>query len=202
MLSLISCSNSSIETPVTAVVDETTRMIACPQGSEIAVTTGYIYYVIEGTTAEQLRDQMNQSGRKDKYGNHWDAYTDWYITWSYPYDQTAHGCSVGEIEVEVEVNFEFPEWNVPVNVSQDLITQWGDFLRALQKHEDGHYEIAIDAACEILQGIYSLPSYPSCLNLDEAVEIKTEQILDVYREREKDYDRDTDHGKSQGVSFP
>ncbi len=201
-LSLMNCSNSSIDTSAPAVVNETTKVIACPQGSDISVTTGYVYYEIEGATAEQLRDQMNQFGRKDEYGNHWDAYTEWFITWFYPYAQNADGCSTGEIEVEVEVNFEFPEWNIPANASRDLISQWDDFLRALQKHEDGHREIAIDAACEILQDINSLPSYPSCLKLDEAVETTTEQILDLYREREKDYDRDTEHGKSQGVSFP
>ena len=200
--SLVSCLYSPIDPSVPAVVDETTRVIACPQGSEITVTTGYLYYEIEGLTAEQLRDQMNQLGRKDEYGNHWDAYTEWYITWLYPYAQNAEGCSIGEIEIEVEVTFEFPRWNASASASPDLITKWDDFLNALQNHEDGHYAIAIDAACEILVAINSLSSYPSCLSLDETVETTTEQILDLYRERETDYDRDTEHGRSQGVSFP
>ncbi len=41
-----------------------------------------IYYQISGTTAQELRQQMNQKGP----GNY-DGYTQWHVKWNYRYQQ-------------------------------------------------------------------------------------------------------------------
>lgn len=170
--------------------------------SEVSISTSRVFYHIAGSTEDQLRSQMNQLGHQDDYGNNWDAYTDWYVSWSYPYSQNSEGCSVGEIRVEIEITFIFPIWDKPSTVSQDLAAKWDDFVTRLQIHEDGHRDIAVQAACGVLDELYSLPSYRSCDEFEQAADETAEQILNLYRDKESDYDQETGHGLSQGVSFP
>jgi predicted secreted Zn-dependent protease len=201
-LFLSACSISSLGTLASTSIEKTTDVFSCSESSEVFISTSRVFYNIAGSTADQLRSQMNQHGYRDDDGNHWDAYTDWYVSWSYTYSQNTEGCSAVDIQVEVDITFIFPIWDMPSNVSQDLATKWDDYVTSLQIHEDGHRDIAVQAACGILEELNSLQSYGYCSEFEQAADVTAEQILNLYREMESDYDQETGHGLSQGVSFP
>lgn len=76
------CSVSSFELLTPTAKDKTTEVFNCSQNTEVSISTDYIYYRITGSKVSKLRTQMDQLGRKDEFGHHWDAYTEWYVTWS------------------------------------------------------------------------------------------------------------------------
>ena len=73
---------------------------------------------------------------------------------------------------------------------------------ALVKHEDGHKAIGTNAADYIRDAGFKLPPEPLCSELARSVDKMTSEILERYRQREREYDRDTDHGRTQGARFP
>jgi predicted secreted Zn-dependent protease len=145
---------------------------------------------------------MDQLGHTDESGHHWDAYTEWYVNWSYPYSTTRDNCTTGPVKVQVKITFTFPQWNAPENTPQDLIDKWDAYLSALQIHEDGHKQIAILAGYEILQAMNALSAYPSCTELEQAADTIGEDVLEQHRQQEAIYDQNTEHGVTQGVHFP
>lgn len=144
---------------------------------------------------------MDQLGLADKSGRY-DAYTRWYVSWSYPYSTEGGKCTTGLVKVKVEVTFTFPQWNIPADASQDLIDKWNAYVASLQVHEDGHKEIAIQAAYEILQTMEALPAYSICGELERAADAAGESVLDQYRRQEIIYDQTTNHGAIQDARFP
>ena len=58
------------------------------------------------------------------------------------------------------------------------------------------------AAREIDRGIAALPPQPSCGALGGAANALGDQVIRKYNERDRDYDRSTDHGRNQGAHLP
>ena len=200
---LIGCSGASLQvsptpTPNPSPTLAPTSTVTNPTPSALV---DYVYYQIEGSTAGELRAQMNQLGPADRLGQH-DAYTKWYVSWSYPYSIEGGECATGPVEVEVEVTFTLPQWDPPADASQELMGKWNAYMTALQTHEDGHKDIAIQAGNEILQTLEALLAYPTCSELEKAADAAGEGVLDQYRQQETIYDRTTDHGATRNLRFP
>ena len=186
---------TSVPTPTTAPTETNSA-------AQVPTLVDHVYYQITGSTADELRTQMDQLGYTDEFGHRWDAYTEWHVNWSYPYSATSNNCTSGLVQVQTQITFIFPQWNAPESASQDLIDRWDTYMAALQEHEDGHKKIAIEAGYEILQAINALPAYPSCSELEQAADAVGEIILEQYRQQQATYDQNTEHGRTQGARFP
>lgn len=187
---LAGCSGS------TRVVMPTSAGVATPP-PDLSVFVDTVYYRVAGSTADELRVQMDRS----RPGN-FDAHTEWYVSWSYPYSVAEGSCSTGLVTIRVNITFTLPQWNTPANASEDLVDRWNAYLAVLQVHEDGHKGIGIEAANEILQAMNALPAYRFCEELKQAADATGERVLSEYRQREAIYDQTTNHGVTQGARFP
>jgi predicted secreted Zn-dependent protease len=189
LLALSSClgNSSTIHTTISAL----------PSEPGIALTINTTYYSIGGSTAQELRDEMNRRGP----GNS-DAYTRWYVSWTYPRVTGENGCDSGLVEVSVSVDFTLPQWTPPANADHELVKRWEQYMTALQIHENGHQDIAVAAGRDVLQALSALPAYPSCDELDHSMNASGQAILKRYRQQELLYDQTTDHGAIQGARFP
>ena len=170
----------------------------------IAVTTKDNYYDINGNTPTELAAQMERLGPTDGTlnGRRYNAWTGWYVKWSYAYNGVTNGCQIGTVKVELSVNYTWPRWNRPGNVSAELGTKWDKFLVALHTHESGHRENGIRAAQEVYRGLSAMPPAPNCDFLQQAATNIGNHLLDGYRQQDVQYDQTTRHGATQGVVFP
>jgi predicted secreted Zn-dependent protease len=165
-------------------------------------STQTIYYDISGTTLDELRSQMQELGPVDKTGEHYHANTEWHINWSHTCQKSDDAYGVGSVEVKIEVTFTFPRWVASSDVNEKLVKRWDVYMRALQKHEDGHKNIAVEAGTEIIRRLKGLASYASCEELDAAVSTAGHDVVEEYRQKEKRYDKETEHGTNQGAHLP
>ncbi len=176
---------------------------ACrPNASEPQISIDYAYYPVNGSTPGELRAGLDQLGPLDDSGRRHDMHTAWDVRWSYLYGREEGKCSLQGIQAAVSVTFTFPEWKASQGVSQELVERWQTYLKDAQTHEDGHKEIAVQAGKAILSALKDLPPYSSCDETEAAADQKGTQILGEYRQKEIDYDRDTQHGATQGAIFP
>lgn len=166
------------------------------------VSISYLYYEISGTTANDLRHQMDELGPSDERRIQHDAYTEWYVDWYYPNAATNGDCATGIITVTVTITHTFPQWDNPPDASEELVTKWNTYLKALEEHEAGHRRIGLDAGHEILQALTELSEYPTCAELERVADTTGQNILNEFRQKEETYDQTTSHGASQDARFP
>lgn len=172
------------------------------QNEHVTINVTYNTYQVEGSTAEELREQLDQLGVMDESGEGFDGHTQWEIIWSYPYHQNEGACSTGQVEVNAEITIMLPEWAPPESAPEALISQWDEFVRALRAHEEEHQQISVEAAYQIYEALSNLPAYLTCEALEQAADELGESILENNRQREKEYDTETNHGRDQGARFP
>ncbi len=154
-----------------------------------------IYYGVSGSTADEIRASMDKSRPKDPYdGNRpVDAYTDWYISWSWPGYGTDH-CDLSTASVTYTINVIMPRWKVPTDASPALIAKWETYIQSLISHEKGHVNHVVNNYLSVKAAIQSA----TCSTADSAAQ----KALIPLREFDANYDRQTKHGEAQGTVFP
>ena len=145
---------------------------------------------------------MNKKGYRDPGGWIYDADTVWYVNWNYQYGTNPYGCYVAGIKTWVDVTFRFPKWDPSSTAPVKLKDEWFRYMEALKAHEDGHKQHGIKAAQEIERAILSMGARNNCDALGAQANALGQRIIKKYEQRDIGYDLQTQHGKTQGATFP
>lgn len=119
------------------------------------------------------RELKNQMKRKGPRG-YW-AYAGWHVRWS------------GDCRITVEISYEYPKWKNRNEAPAALRTSWDRMMTALMKHEQQHGQHGINAAREIDKS--------KCAG-------DPRKITSKWARQDKTFDRQTNHGRNQGVVLP
>jgi predicted secreted Zn-dependent protease len=165
-----------------------------PTAARTAAITGATiqYYDIRGTTAADLRDQMNTLGPIDA-GRHWDAHTGWYIHWNWPGYGT-NDCNLSQATTSLDITVTLPRWANPKGADTALITQWNKYYAALAHHEQTHVDNANTGLVSIKKAILAA----TCATAEQAAQ----NAIETIHETDRAYDEKTNHGAAEGARFP
>lgn len=166
----------------------------------VVVVIDTLYYTIEGTTLEQLGEQMRRLGPKDGEIPRYAA-TEYDIRWTYRLRPRVQRCTLTDIEVGARILVTFPRWDPPDGTALGSWERWQRFSDALRSHEIGHRDLALRAAGKILRKIRSLQGSLSCGDLDMAASFEARSILNEFRNIQAEYDSKTQNGFIQGAHF-
>lgn len=164
--------------------------------------TIFVYYTITGSTAAELRAQMERLGPGGAGASHYDATTQWQFNWAYRGVPGPYGCAIEAVGVRATITVTMPKWEPPPDAAPALRERWRVFLAALLVHEEGHRQVAISHGQRMVQELQALPPAPTCAALKTVVDATAKQILDQAARADAEYDRRTRHGLEQGTKFP
>lgn len=167
---------------------------------QLSVDTQRRFYMIEGNTAEEIRENLDTNRSAATEGISFDAYTHWYITWNYKFLQSPGSCTIDAVATHIAVEQILPQLITPV--ADELQDRWNRYIEALQHHENGHKNIGIQAAEKINRLLEQLNPKTNCAALEQTVNQTAEDILRQYNLIEKKYDKETQHGAKTGAVFP
>ena len=159
------------------------------------------YYEIAGSSAKELRRELNAKRKMLPSGKKFDAYTRWRVRWQYRW--TTHGpiCKMKQVTTSVNITFMLPQWTNREDADDSLRRHWDRYYTALLKHEDGHKQTGVDAATEIQTELLKLQA-DSCQQLETNANALGHQIIKKYNLRDIEFDKNTNHGIKDGAVFP
>jgi predicted secreted Zn-dependent protease len=165
--------------------------------AEITDILDYEYYDVAANSRQRLATLLNNASPFKEGGRAFHGYTKWHIRWSFSFDKNASGeCKLGATKVTLNAKITLPRL---VGDSPEQQKQMERYLIPLKQHELGHYQIAQEAANAVAQRLASLPGETSCSDMGKAANEAGKQTVNVYNEKNRAYDIETDHGKSQGA---
>ena len=156
------------------------------------------FYAVAGANFREIRQSISTT-RPWKDG--FDGDTRWTVKWQFSSSQGASGCFCTRFSTTTTITTTLPRWTPPTNVMTQVKEQWTRYFTNLAQHEAGHARIGIAAANEIQRQVHQLGVQPDCDTLSRAINNKAEAVVTDYRQREKEYDRVTEHGM-KSVSAP
>jgi predicted secreted Zn-dependent protease len=153
------------------------------------------YYRVGGATAGEVRADILRKGRKG-----WDGYTDWYLSWQFRWNHSGGHCAISSVTANLRATVILPQLDRRPDRAWE--NRWTSYLRALTRHEQDHVEIARRGAREVESAIRALAPAPSCGSLESSANAAGHAVVARVRRAQDQFDRDTEHGRTQGVIFP
>lgn len=173
--------------------------LVCAGAAQAAVTEEYIQqpYPVRAQPGETLRKALNAATPIAVDGQRFHGYTRWNVRWTFRWWREASGrCAITEVTTRLRTQVQLPELHSATPAQHAVFDR---YLSALSHHEEGHVQFGRDAAQAIDEGIAALPAAPDCAALERRANTLGHRLLREHAEREKQYDRDTRHGASQGA---
>lgn len=161
-----------------------------------------VYYPVAGDDIYSLRRSIDSYRLVDASGKRHDADTRSSIHWTYTTSSDATSCSLVSFHTTLDVQITLPQWHASNDASDEMKRRWSDYIRALRLHEDGHVQNGRMEASAISQLLQAVGPHADCGLLDRDVKEQTDRIHHYYEASDIEYDRRTDHGRTQGAIFP
>ncbi|MEW6690670.1 MAG: DUF922 domain-containing protein, partial [Pseudomonadota bacterium] len=150
------------------------------------------YYDVQGGDYQSLLAALNARG-----GAHGEA--QWTLRYQYEPRRSGANCSVGSLSLTLGLVMNLPRWSPPPGAQPRLVAQWFRYVKALREHEEGHLEIGREMAHEFKRSL--AVTRTRCERLEAAVKSQYEALLARFRARDRAYDSETAHGRTQGAVF-
>ena len=166
--------------------------------AEVTESLVYHTYDVEQAANTSLLEAINRVTPVRQDGKIFHGNTSWYVKWRYRWNEQADGsCTISKSTVTVTGKITLP--NLISSDDEPSKSEFARYIVALKEHELGHYQIAKDIAKEIDDGILSLPTMDSCANLEKTANKLGYELLNQARADERNYDKETGHGRTQGA---
>ena len=179
-----------------AITEETRDLVT------VRVTTVTRYYQIGGFSAGEISEQMRIFGPTDAFSsNHWYALTEPTFDWDDEGPCTDQGCAAGHVIVFLNLRYSLPQWSSGDRADPALRAQWDAFSSALTIHEHGHGSRAIDCAWRLGAALATLPPAGDRPAFEQSMRAASDQVFAGCREEQSQYEYETDHGRTQGVTW-
>ena len=166
----------------------------------VTVTVEQRAYAVHGRTEDEILSSLRASG-PNLDGGVFFGLTVAENEYRFRYRVTSGFCETVDARVTVQVSVTVPAWQPPTGAPAELRRQWARFDRALRGHEYGHRDLAIAGANRLHAAVQGVRA-PTC---DEAADRAGQLAARVQIEteaRHREYDEETDHGATQGASWP
>ncbi|MEH6565874.1 MAG: DUF922 domain-containing protein [Halopseudomonas sp.] len=166
--------------------------LSMPLLAEPALTTRVQQFDVQGNTLDTIRASLNRDRQ------HSASRVDWHFTW----ESTPGQCRLSSASTEVSVTSHMPRLLPDATRPASVQQQWDSYLLALQAHQDGHVELALDYARQIEQALLALPPQTSCEQLSQSANAAGQRLLNAMGSADREYDKRTQHGTLEGATFP
>ena len=162
----------------------------------VHVESEEVIYEVHATSPQKAREEMNRRRPVGDRGP-FDALTKWFVSWHFSHRKEGGRCRVGTPRIEVAITTTLPRW-----IEGESTEGWQRYLAGLSEHESGHAQNARAAGEAVFETLEKLPPAASCGDLDAQATREGKEVLRSFNAEDDAYDQRTQHGKTQGATFP
>lgn len=168
--------------------------------AEVTEKLSYSTYTVEHKAGQSMLQVLNLASPIREGGQVFHGFTKWNVRWTLQW----HFDARGECQITGHVTALTGVITLPELFSPDAQARqtFSTYIAALRQHEMGHYQIAQLAARRIDEGLQALPMMPSCEELSRKANQLGTRLVEQARQDGFDYDRQTEHGRTQGAWLP
>ncbi|MEP7157671.1 MAG: DUF922 domain-containing protein [Betaproteobacteria bacterium] len=166
--------------------------------AEVVESLSEIFYDVPVQARQTVLSSLNSATPIRQDGKVFHGYTRWGVKWNFRWNDAGGTCRMTSVSVDVSGTITMPR------LTGGDATQQAAFDRyavALKRHELGHFDIGREAAGAIDRALTSLPPMSSCAELEKSANSAASQLLEAHQARERRYDINTEHGRTQGARY-
>lgn len=180
--------------PFYALVITLLFMPAGPAWGDVVKTVSKEYYMVEGTDIRSIYNYLKNHSPMNKGTKTYQAHTRTKIRYNYKWRNRNGECTIEYVRVNLHLIYKYPK--LVHSVDYKTRRWWKTFIEKLTVHEEVHGQISTKAAHE-LDDLLERLGPQGCDNFRERVRQKANVVIEKMNQRQRDYDKLTEHGLKQ-----
>ncbi len=163
-----------------------------------------ITYTVSGKTSAELTQSLNSNSLQDPHevtGRYY-ARTDWFINAHWNTKPTLAGCELDRADIGLVMTMTLPALVSTKNLAVGVFDQWDGFVQHTIQHESGHVTLSLQGAREYQRQVGNVLAARNCDMLDTQLKNLFDTNYKAIDRANTDYDKQTQHGLTQGAVFP
>ncbi len=165
--------------------------------SEPLVSEEYEYYYINPNTRADILTSLKENSPIYENGKTMYGSSNSDVKWNLKWKHNSQICWITSVNTKVTTTYTLPKL---IEGGSGIDSFWDNWYPNLLTHERGHHKLAIDVAEEIERKIRKMPSFSTCDLLEKNANNIVLKSISKLRRLQKDYDKRTNHGETQGAS--
>jgi predicted secreted Zn-dependent protease len=149
------------------------------------------HYDVMGGNLEELYKSLAAKGPRGFHG-----LATWNVSYRYESKRSGSLCKIDDLSIRHQGEILMPRWVDAASAPKHMQARWDGIYAKLRRHEDGHIANGQEFLVRVRAALLALPSYPC-----ESLELESQKIyaalLAVYIEKDKAFDRRTNHGERE-----
>ena len=172
-------------------------LLAAECSAEVGESLDYTYYPVNAQRGQAVRAALQAVTPIRENGQVFYGYTKWNVRWNFRWNENPdRSCKITSVNTSVSGTITLPQL---AGGDDGQRATFDRYVTALKEHEIGHFRIGKSAAQAIDAQIMSLPAASSCASLEKNANDGAYALLEMYKQNERKYDVDTEHGRTQGA---
>ena len=159
-------------------------------------------FAVAGDSASELRADLDRKRPPSPDGRRFDANVQWSLTWSFHFDPQPRACGLTDATVDLQMLVRLPVLSPDAAPPEAVRDRWDDFTQLLETHEAGHVDNYTNGARALQDAYTTIEPAATCDELRATLADMGASAIDSIRAADIEYDRQTDHGRTQGATFP
>ncbi len=166
--------------------------------AETIESVDYKYYEISPRTPYEIKPELMRRSPIRAGSGSYNGHTDWYIDWKYQTAPGSNGCRLVSVQTRVHVMHTLPSLSEYVT-DEKTIEVFNKFNAALSQHEKNHGDHGLSAAREMDKIFSEVQPQRSCRDLARMLDGIGQSIVQKYTQLDREYDRTTNNGETEGA---
>lgn len=194
----------------TAPASKTTEHVACGQADRsrpdplpldtttrgVSVHEIYSYYEVEGTTIPEVRSSLRRCS-----GSRFNALAYPNVNWKFDLSEREDDmCRLENVRVGVNIRYTLPSWTEEEQGDDAAKEAWTSYIKSTHMHEEDHGDIFKQHAQKIHDELLNFEE-ARCSSIENRANAAAGRIINEMDRATRQYDIDTDHGRTQGAVF-
>lgn len=164
--------------------------------AKVNITENNVFYSVNAKTKETLLATINNATPIREDGEVFHGHTKWNINWRFWWKSNSSQCRINKVEASLILTLTMPKL---VSTDEQVKQVWSNWYPNLLTHEIGHINLAKATIKEIEKSLLAIPTQSSCQRLEQTANTLAQQKMTELSKASKKYDRETNHGESQGA---
>ena len=164
------------------------------------VDVDYVHYRVTGETSGEILASMTSNGPTEGERRYFGLTTS-EVAFKYQLNQVKGSCNLINIGVKTRIIVTLPEHREVRRMDDELERQWLAFEKSLLEHERGHVSASKETSRRIYNELSNLRQ-ESCVGMENRLNGVVDRLMAESEAYQDKYDRDTDHGATQGAQWP
>lgn len=186
--------------PLVLAITAAALLLPLSGAAEVIEELTHDTYRVTHAPGRSLTASIDAASPIREEGGVFHGHTYWRIDWQFRWNRSEAGqCAITSTKTTIGLTVTTP---LLITADPSTRTTFEKYRERLLIHEDGHVRIARDTAHAIDRSIRMLASQPDCRQLEIAANNLGHRLLEEGNQKNRDYDRATGHGRTQGAWLP